>query len=97
MASPVPARPPAIPSFAGLVAKTGWIIAAAMLLLTAFFAARVATLNTQVVYLKQEAELARLESQSLKQQLEAERILNARQLANLANQEKGQTSSSATP
>lgn len=93
----VPAKPPAVPSFAGFVAKVGWIIAAAMVLLTALFAARVATLNTQVVYLRQEAELARLEAQSLHHQLEAERILNTRQLADLANKDKSQNDSVRAP
>jgi len=97
MHSLVPAKPPTAPNFAGIMVKTGWIIAAAMMLLTALFAARVATLNTQVVYLSQEAELDRLEAQSLKQQLEAERILNARQLADLANKEKNQNDNVRAP
>jgi len=59
-----------------------------MTMLAAFLAARIVAFNTQISLLKDDAELARLEAQSLKQQLEAERILNARQLADLANKEK---------
>lgn len=68
-----------------------------MTLLVALLAARVAIFNTQVNLLQQEIELARLDTQSLKQQLEAERILNARQLVNSTSQEKPQPAAPAKP
>jgi hypothetical protein len=55
-------------------------------LLTVFLAARIVTYNTQAKLLQAETELSRLEVQSLNQQLEAERILASRQIANLKAQ-----------
>jgi anti-sigma-K factor RskA len=62
---------------------SGWAAAACFALLAAFFGARYFAARSSATLAVQEAELARLETRSLTQRLEAERILNARQIADL--------------
>lgn len=61
--------------------KLGWIMVLALGLLTAFLAFRYFSLTSSVKFLTTDAELSRIEVKSLQQQLEAERILAARQIA----------------
>jgi len=75
-----------LPAPVSLGAKLGWIVAIAASFLAMLLAARIGAYTTQVKVLQSEVELAQLETQSLHQQLEAERIVNARQIANLKAQ-----------
>ncbi len=54
---------------------TGWIVAAVLALVAAFFALQTSGLRTQNALHRHDADLAHTESQGLAQQLEAERIL----------------------
>jgi hypothetical protein len=70
------------------VSKIGWLIAVAAGLFAGFLATRNFALSTTVQLLRTEVELAQVDVQSLKQQLEAERILARREMADLSS--KGQ-------
>ncbi|MBK9991233.1 MAG: anti-sigma factor [Verrucomicrobia bacterium] len=61
--------------------KLGWLVTLALGLLTAFLVFRYFTLTSSVKFLTTDAELNRIEVKSLQQQIEAERILTARQIA----------------
>jgi hypothetical protein len=86
MSSPSSQLPAPEPAPVSLGAKLGWIIAVAATFLAVLLAGRILAYTTQVKVLQSESELAQLETQSLRQQLEAERIVTARQIANLKAQ-----------
>jgi len=86
MSSPSSQLPAPEPAPVSLGAKLGWIIAVAATFLAVLLAGRILAYTTQVKVLQSESELARMETQSLHQQLEAERIVTARQIANLKAQ-----------
>ncbi len=62
---------------------TGWAAAACFALATAYFGANYFAARTQLALASNDAELSRLEAQSLAQRLEAERILNSGYIASL--------------
>ena len=62
---------------------TGWAAAACFALASAYFGSRYFAANTETLALRQDVELTRIEAQSIRQQLEAERILATRQIADL--------------
>jgi len=71
-----------------LVSKAGWITALVATLLAAFFFFQSLTHQTEAKLQRNNAELSRIETQSLKQQLFAERILAERQITDLTNNAK---------
>jgi Anti-sigma-K factor rskA len=77
----LPAPPP--PS-SHLLSKVGWSMVFILGLLAAFLTIRYFTLTSTVKLLSTDAELSRIEVQSLHQQLEVERILAARQITDSA-------------
>ena len=84
MPSPENHLPAPAPTLSSLLCKIGWIMALVTGLLAALLASRYFALSSTVKLLGTEAELNRIEVQSLQQQLEAERIIAARQIANLS-------------
>jgi anti-sigma-K factor RskA len=62
---------------------TGWAAAACFALATAYFGSHYFTARTEATLLRNDAEFARTESQSLQQRIEAERILNSNYIAQL--------------
>jgi hypothetical protein len=83
MSSPEIRLPAPPPSTSSLLSKLGWSLAVALGLLAALLACRYYALASAVTLLTNDAELNRIEVQSLQQQLEAERIIAARQIADL--------------
>ena len=61
--------------------KLGWILTLALGLLATFLTLRYLALTSSVKFLTTDAELSRIEVKSLQQQLEAERIIATRQIA----------------
>jgi len=78
-----PAPLPQTPRFSG---RIGWLTALALGVLAALLVCRNFELTTTVRIMQNEATLAQVEEQSLKQQLDAERIVAARQIADLTAQ-----------
>jgi hypothetical protein len=66
-----------------ILGRVGWFVAFAAALLAAILDSQNFALKTTLRLKQTEVELALVESQSLKQQLAAERILTARQIADL--------------
>jgi hypothetical protein len=86
MSSPSPAenrQPAPLPKPSRVSGRIGWLAAIAIGLLAALLVCRNFELTTTVRIMQTEAELAQVEMQSVKQQLAAERILSARQIADL--------------
>ena len=77
--------PAPAPAPFSLVGRIGWMAAITLALFAAFLASTIFSLTTKVKIMQTEAELGAVENQSLKQQLAAERILAARQIADLTN------------
>lgn len=71
-----------------LVSKAGWITALVATLVAAFFFFQSLSHKSEAKLQRNNAELAQIETQSLKQQLFAERILAERQIADLTNNAK---------
>jgi len=86
MSSPSPAenrQPAPLPKTSRASGRIGWLAAIALGLLAALLVCRNFELTTTVRIMQTEAELAQVEMQSVKQQLDAERILSAHQIADL--------------
>jgi hypothetical protein len=81
--SPENQRPGRLSSRSRLFGRVGWFVAFAAGLLAAVLDSQNFALKTTLRLKQTEVELALIESQSLKQQLAAERILAARQIADL--------------
>jgi len=62
---------------------TGWAAAACFALVSAYFGSRYFAATSETLALRQDIELTRIEAQSSRQQIEAERILATRQIADL--------------
>ena len=89
MTSPSPSenrQPAPLPQTTRRKGLIGWLAAFALGVFAALLACRDFELTTTVRIMQNEAELAQVEAQSLKQQLDAERILAARQIADLKAQ-----------
>jgi hypothetical protein len=85
--SPLENRQPApLPQTSRGKGRIGWLVAFAMGLFAALLVCRNFELTTTVRIMQNEAELAQIAEQSLKQQIDAERILATRQIADLTAQ-----------
>ena len=69
-----------------VVSKAGWVIVVIIASVAILLAFRVATFETEVKLLQTDAELSKIEMQSVSHQLEAERIISTRQIADLKTQ-----------
>jgi hypothetical protein len=83
--TPEDQRPRQSSSRSRIFGRVGWFVAFAAGLLAAFLDSQNFALRTTLRLKQTEVELASIESQSLKQQLAAERILAARQIADLTH------------
>jgi len=73
----------------GLFAWLPWLVAVSFVLLAAFLLAAFLVLRAEVAALRDQAALAEVQGKVLQQQIDAERILSAHRLADLASDSAG--------
>lgn len=83
--------PAPTPKTSSLSSQIGWLVALVLvLMLAALLACRNFELTTTIRLMQTDADLSKVEVQSLKQQLEAERIIATRQIAMLTENHKSE-------
>ncbi len=77
------------PSAVGLLAWLPWIAAAGFAVAAGYLGQKYLSARSELVGLNEQYQLGKIESQSLRQQLEAERIISARRLSDLSADSAG--------